>query len=195
MRKKESVKVLDIERIRLTAIREKQSMRTSFRLSRRCIFALSTLSSQLGIKQKSLFELLVEDQRVLENIAKKFVHFKEGEERVVKTFVISRKAFDNLRTISDLYQAPRDALVQYAIERILPLLEQEKKKHQLRKQIMVELDAYQREGEKILVRAEQLLDDNDPFLQKVALSIRNIRQNNRDAQEFIDRCCKIEELD
>jgi hypothetical protein len=48
-----------------------------FKLSQRCILALSALSSQLGIKQKSLFDHLMDDQEILAGIAEKFECFKK----------------------------------------------------------------------------------------------------------------------
>ena len=50
---------------------EKQSVRTTFKLSSELIETLRILSSQLGIKQKSLFDLLLEDTASLNEIAER----------------------------------------------------------------------------------------------------------------------------
>ena len=50
-------------------LRGRQSVRATFRLSEDCIDAISILSVQLGIKQKSVFDHLMEDAQVLKNMA------------------------------------------------------------------------------------------------------------------------------
>ena len=49
-------------------LRGRQSVRITFRLSEACIDAVSILSAQLGIKQKSIFDHLMEDAQVLKNM-------------------------------------------------------------------------------------------------------------------------------
>ena len=50
-------------------LRGRQSVRATFRLSEDCIEAISILSAQLGIKQKSVFDHLMEDAQILRNMA------------------------------------------------------------------------------------------------------------------------------
>lgn len=189
-----SLAVIDVSEIPVLALRAKQSVRATFKLSQRCILALSALSSQLGIKQKSLFDHLMDDQEILAGIAEKFECFKKDEKRITKTFVISRKTLNNLEKISAGYQTPRDALVQLSIERVMPLLALEKKRYQERKRIMEELQDYQQSGEQLLAHTAQLLDEDDPLLEKMAFMMKNIRKSCHDAQQFMSRCCKMEEI-
>jgi hypothetical protein len=49
-------------------LRGRQSVRATFRLSEDCIDAISILSAQLGIKQKSVFDHLMEDVQILKNM-------------------------------------------------------------------------------------------------------------------------------
>ena len=193
-KRKISLTVPNVSEIQFLAIKAKQSVRATFKLSQRCILALSALSSQLDIKQKSLFDLLMDDREVLTGIAEKFECFDAGEERIAKTFVVSRKTLENLKEISADFQIPRDALVQCSVERVLPLLDREKKKYQIRKRIMERLDDYQRMGEQILDYSAQQLDEDDPFLEKVELLMKNIRKNHYNARQFMRRCCKMEEI-
>jgi len=77
----------------------KQSVRATFKLSAECINAISILSAQLGIKQKSLFDHLMEDSDLLASIARQADPDKlQRESRIQKTFVISRKSLSILRT-------------------------------------------------------------------------------------------------
>ena len=50
-------------------LRGRQSVRATFRLPPPIIELLSIAANQLGIKQKSLFDQLVEDREVLEQVA------------------------------------------------------------------------------------------------------------------------------
>ena len=52
-------------------LRGRQSVRATFRLSEDCIDAISILAIQLGIKQKSIFDHLMEDDQVLKQVPKK----------------------------------------------------------------------------------------------------------------------------
>jgi hypothetical protein len=123
-------------------LRARQSVRTTFKLSEKSIDALSILSGQLGIKQKSLFDHLVEDTKALKMIAEGFEEFSARSRRVPKTYVVSRKSLENLERISLQYDTPRDALVEYSIERILPLIEREKEKHRIRKTLKSDVEKF-----------------------------------------------------
>ena len=51
-------------------LRGKQSVRATFKLSARAIEAMSIVAVHLGIKQKSLFDHLIEDMQSLKLIAR-----------------------------------------------------------------------------------------------------------------------------
>ncbi|MEE4603191.1 MAG: hypothetical protein V2J65_18055, partial [Desulfobacteraceae bacterium] len=111
-------------------LRGRQSVRATFRLSEACIDAISILSAQLGIKQKSIFDHLLENAQVLKSMASELENTKfDRHERIQKTFVISRRSLSFLDTISSKHNAPRDALVEYSVRRLLPIIAKERKKH------------------------------------------------------------------
>ena len=58
----------DMSMLRPTTLdlRGRQSVRATFRLSEACIDAISILSAQLGIKQKSIFDHLLEKGKIME---------------------------------------------------------------------------------------------------------------------------------
>ena len=97
-------------------LRGRQSVRTTFKLTQRSIHALSILAGQLGIRQKSLFDYLIDDIQALRLIAENVKRLEAAEQRVAKTYVISRKALENLEQISTSCNTPRDALVEFSIE-------------------------------------------------------------------------------
>lgn len=173
-------------------LRGRQSVRTTFKLSERSIDALSILAGQLGIKQKSLFDHLIEDKEALRMIAAEFVNVGQVAQRVAKTYVVSRRTLENLEMVSEQYNTPRDALVEYSIERILPLLVREKEKHGKRKMLMEELRDYLRRGTAILARAENDLGDNDPLFLEILNMMRSVSACCRELEQCVARGNKIE---
>ena len=112
----------------------KQSVRATFRLSERSIEAISIVACHLGIKKKSLFDHLIEDAQALQTIAKNLSNLKSREfPRIQKTFVLSRKTLNALDRISKSFDTPRDALVEYSIQRLNAVIRAEKDKHEHRK--------------------------------------------------------------
>jgi hypothetical protein len=173
-------------------LRGRQSVRTTFKLSERSIEALSLLAGQLGIKQKSLFDHLIEDTRALTLIAKDFEEFGSRFERVAKTYVISRKTLENLENISMRYDTPRDALVEYSIERILPLLAREKEKHKKRKVLATDLHDYLQEGLAMLKQAEEQLGGDDPASRELYQMVRAVNKCSENVDAMVARGSKIE---
>lgn len=176
-------------------LRGRQSVRTTFKISERSIEALSILAGQMGIKQKSLFDHLVDDARILKMIAREYGKENTVERRrVAKTFVISRRSLENLEQISSSYNTPRDILVEFSIERILPLLEQEKEKHHVRKQIAAELTEQLKRSLQLLERAELELGEDDPLVLEMRSMVRSGETGLGRILSFIKKGRRIEEF-
>lgn len=173
-------------------LRGRQSVRTTFKLSERSIDALSILAGQLGIKQKSLFDHLIEDTQALKLIASEFEEFGRKTQRIAKTYVISRRTLENLEKVAVQYNAPRDALVEYSIERILPLLLREKERHSKRKLLLAELREYLQAGSAILARAERELGQEDPVFLEIASMIRGVANCCQEVGQCVAKGNKIE---
>ena len=115
-------------------LRGRQSVRATFKLSNNCIDAISIVSKQLGIKQKSLFDHLLQDLEALNTIADQVRNAKlQSPNRVQKTFVISRSTLLSLEEVAHEFNASRDALIEYSIQRLLPVIKRERKRHLRRK--------------------------------------------------------------
>lgn len=175
-------------------LRGRQSVRTTFKLTERAIDALGVLAIQLGIKQKSLFDHLMEDIEALQHIAKEFDTFDHKVQRVPKTYVISRKTLENLERISLQYGTPRDALVEFSIERILPLLEKEKIKHEKRKEIEGDLQQYLKEGLVLMNRVQESLGEDDPVFREILSMMRHVNNCSDNIADLVARGRKIEEF-
>jgi hypothetical protein len=177
-------------------LRGRQSVRATFRLSEACIDAISILSAQLGIKQKSVFDHLMEDDRVLNNMARDLENIKfDRHERIQKTFVVSRRSLSFLDMISRRHNAPRDALVEYSVRRLWPIIENEREKHQKRKALLAKIANHYAEGEKFLVAAEKDLGPDDPVVDKLSTTMAVYRNALAAIDSFIERGKIIEEFE
>ncbi len=175
-------------------LRGRQSVRTTFKLSERSIHALRILASQMGIKQKSLFDHLMDDMQALRVIAKEIEEYETKEHRVAKTYVISRKTLEVLELVSSKYQTPRDALVELSIERIFPLVKKEKEKHEQRKIVVEELHHYLSKGSEILAKAEKRLGADDPVFLKILSMLRAVEHVCCDVGSFVDKGKRMDEF-
>lgn len=169
-------------------LRGRQSVRATFRLSEDCIDAISILSAQLGIKQKSVFDHLMEDDQILKKMASQLENMEfDRHDRIQKTFVISRRSLSYLDTISSKHNAPRDALVEYSVRRLLPIIAKEQKKHEKRKQLLADLADHYSGGEKLLSKAEQLLGKDDLIVNKLQTSMVAYKNAYEDIINFIEK--------
>ena len=159
----EETKGISLPKTFTSDLRGRQSVRATFKLSEGCIEAISIVAAHLGIKQKSLFDHLIEDARSLSQIAREVESEKfHTLSRVQKTFVISRRTLSSLDEISKRFEAPRDALVEYSIQRLLPVIDQERERHRRRKEILGDMNQHLADGLKILKKSKSLLGEEDP---------------------------------
>ena len=174
-------------------LRGRQSVRATFRLSENCIDAISILSAQLGIKQKSVFDHLMEDIQILKNMASELENTEfDRHKRVQKTFVISRRSLSYLDTISSTHNAPRDALVDYSVRRLLPIIANERKKHEKRKDLLSDISNHFADGQKLLSKTEKMLGVDDLIVNKLPTAMSVYQNVLDDITNFIERGKVIE---
>jgi len=174
-------------------LRGKQSVRTTFKLSARTIDAVSIVATHLGIKQKSLFDHLIEDMESLSEIADK-VHESVARDRkgVQKTYVISRKSLHCLEQISKEYGTPRDILIEYSVRRLLPIINREREKHDNRKNIRDDLRRYTDAGRRLLDGASRSLGEDDPVWVKLRAAVATVENAYREIDTFVEKGSIIE---
>jgi hypothetical protein len=176
-------------------LRGRQSVRATFKLSARAIEAMSIVAVHLGIKQKSLFDHLIEDVQSLKLIAREI----ESERfialnRIQKTFVISRKTLSSLDETSRRFNAPRDALVEYSIQRLMPVITRERKRHRKRKEILSDMNEYLENGLEILQKSTALLGEEDPVSIRLSAAIKSLANAQSHVNAFVERGEIIEEF-
>jgi hypothetical protein len=153
---------LDNVEISFDELKKKQSVRATFKISQESIDLLGVIAGQLGIKQKSLLDQLMEDTLLLARLARETDSVRENHTpRRQKTFVISRSSLLSLNIISKKQNISRDVLVEISINRLLPMIEAELKKHIIRKNILKEMKNHLKLGENLQQKAQKLLGEND----------------------------------
>jgi len=176
-------------------LKGRQSVRTTFKLSPRSIDALSLLAGQLGIKQKSIVDHLIDDTQALHALAREAVQrTRTADDRVAKTYVISRRTLESLERVSKRFQTPRDILVESSIERIMPLLREEKRKHQQRKRLQDRLQQLLHASKELLEQADAVLDADDPVADHIVLMARTVQNGCGEVGQIIERGRRLEDF-
>ncbi len=170
---------LNNKEITFDELREKQSVRVTFKLPEETIDLLGVIAGQLGIKQKSLLDQLMEDTSLLARLAQESEHIEQDQvARRQKTFVISRSSLRSINDLAKKENISRDTLVDISIKRLLPIIETELEKHIVRKTIAKEMNNNLKLTEKLLEKTQKLLGENDvlyDLLEKqVSLAEKNI---------------------
>ncbi len=177
-------------------LRGKQSVRATFKLSENAINAITTVSIHLGIKQKSLFDHLIEDMKSLEQIAREITtHEHLQKSRIQKTYVLSRRTLSSLEEVCQNFDASRDTLVEYSIRRLLPIIAGERIKHWKRKEIIMDLEKFMHQEEALLHKAKELLGEDDPVVAELEKTSAVSRNAFHKIQHFVEKGEIIESFD
>ena len=176
-------------------LRGRQSVRATFKLSARAIDVLSIVATHLGIKQKSLFDHLIEDARSLSMIANEIEYEAFGTlDRVQKTFVVSRRTLSCLEETSRKFNTPRDALVEYSIQRLLPVIAKERERHSRRKAILDEINSHVSQGLKILKKARTQLGEEDPVIARFEAAMHSLVNAQSHIEHYVKKGRVIEDF-
>ena len=177
-------------------LRGRQSVRATFKLSAQAIDILSIVSVHLGIKQKSIFDHLMEDDQSLTLIAQE-VDPKQVNalERIQKTFVISRKTLRALEEAAKQFNTSRDVLVELSIQRLLPIIYREQQKHEKRKKILNEINHFLDKGATLLEEFESDLGKDDPVSAEFKRAIDVLRDARTHIGAFVVKGQMIERFD
>jgi uncharacterized protein (UPF0147 family) len=179
-----------------SGLRGRQSVRATFKLSSGCIEAISIVAAQLGIKQKSLFDHLAQDSESLNAIAREVQNARvRSANRVQKTYVISRKSLSLLDEISQAFNAPRDALVEYSVRRLLPVIDNEQKKYERRKAAFAAIRRHFNQGRRLMENMLDELGQDDPVADKMVSVMENYAGAVKSIETFLKRTSGIEDFD
>lgn len=179
-----------------SGLRGRQSVRATFKLSSGCIEAISIVAAQLGIKQKSLFDHLAQDSDSLNAIAREVQNARvRPGNRVQKTYVISRSSLSLLDEISRAFNAPRDALVEFSVRRLLPVIDKEQKRYEMRKDAFSGIQRHFDKGMQMLEQMSDQLGEDDPVVARLASAMDTYAVAARAIAAFLERTRGIEDFD
>jgi hypothetical protein len=185
--------VYDTE-ISFDELRKRQSVRATFRLPQEIIDLLGVIAGQLGIKQKSLLDQLVEDTSLLIKLARETEPDPDDRTtRRQKTFVISRSSLRSINDIAKKQQISRDTLVEISIKRLLPIIEIELEKHIIRKTILKEMKNYLKIGEQLREKAQKLLGKDDVLYDMLEKQVSLAQKNIMTVDTIIEKGMPMED--
>lgn len=149
-----------------------QSVRATFRLPRQTIRTITVVAAQLGIRQKSLFDHLLDDVENLAAVADEIEASGAGEEeRIQKTYVVSRKTLAQLENICRTRRASRDVLIEYSVRRLAPVIEKEQEKQKQRRAVAVEFRDLLQRYRRLFEKSDELLGREDPVHDRLAAAL------------------------
>jgi len=181
--------------ITLTAddVIRKQSVRATFKLPQQSISLLCMVAKQLKVKQKSLFDQLIDDPAVLRQVileAKDFV--QDDRERQQKTFVISRNSLASITQTAKQANIPRDLLLEISICRLMPIIEKELERQRKMKDIVVDMQKHLEQGEEILAKADALLGSDDRLCEMLEKQLQMARRDIAEIETHIEQGAAME---
>jgi hypothetical protein len=178
------------------ALKGKQSVRTSFKLSEACIHAITIVATQLGIKHRSLFDYLIEDTELLQSIAGEIVNGDSlGDHGIQKSYIISRESLSALDRLCEKLKISRDALIERSVRRLLPIIEKEIESHRRRKRIFELVDSHCQDGRKVLDQIKESVGVDDPIYKAYLSTVASCKQVKTQIHGIISRGKVIEGFD
>ena len=111
-----------------------------------------------------------------------------------KTYVISRKSLYSLDEVSKNHNAPRDALVEYSVQRLLPVIINEQKKHAARKKIMADITRHFSDGQILLEGFEKILGHEDPLSARLETLMTHYQNTYNGMLDFMEKGKTIEDF-
>ncbi|MGD9188462.1 MAG: hypothetical protein PVI89_09635 [Desulfobacteraceae bacterium] len=174
-------------------LRGRQSVRATFKLTSDCIDAIGIVAAQLGIKQKSLFDHLFQDTDTLSSIARNVKNAQlRAAGRVQKTYVMSRSALLQLEEIARHFNAPRDVLIEFSVQRLLPIIANERKRYRKRKEIFRQIQQHLEQGRRLLKTAYAELGEDDPLTDRLTAAMGVYESANKQIAAVMEKGKDIE---
>jgi len=187
---------LSLPKMSSTALKGKQSVRTSFKLSDGCIQAINIVATQLGIKHRSLFDYLVEDTDSLEALAKEIIDKEPTKNKgTQKSFIISRGTLQVIDSLCEKLKISRDTLIELSVRRLLPIIEKEVAGHRKRKELFELVNKHYQESKKVLDSIKKSVGKEDPAYRAYQTTVATCKQVKNRFDDIISKGKVIENFD
>lgn len=166
-----------LDRVSRTSLSDKQSVRTTFKLSESSNNAIDWLIKTNNLKPKEVFDLMFSNENLvdfaIEAARKKGKSSSTKQTR--KTFVISKRVLRLLNRHSKKHKLSRDLIVESLILVFKTLLEKhaEEEKQEEEEALPIILDFWTK-AESVEKQLKDLLEDDNPILDRFGLVIVEI---------------------
>jgi len=157
-------------------IKERQSVRTTVKLSPDAFDALSWLSDYWGLPQKEIIDFALQEveQLLASQDSAKVVEIAKAQlnsESKRKTLVMSQNSRERLNRLADSYDAPRDDWLALGISLVKILTEKRIEKHE---RVLGKIQAYLEEGRKLEGEIRNVVGSNDPVYEGFGLAVTSL---------------------
>ncbi|PIE28272.1 hypothetical protein CSA57_14720, partial [candidate division KSB3 bacterium] len=92
------------------------------------------------------------------------------------------------------YNAPRDALVEYSIKRLLPVIDQELEKHRIRKQMAAKTRELLTQGNGLLREMISSLGKDDPVSSQFLTAMQTLVEAHRKMETCVEKGEELEDF-
>ena len=166
----------------------KKSVRATFKLHPTAIELPITIASQLGLKQKSLFDYLMEDQGALNALAASVSPDKAlTGKRIQKTFVVSQRSLDALEDATMDSNASREDLNERSIQRLLPVLEKEQRRQRRRAKAFLMIQKHFKQGKALMINVEEMVGEEDTLYQSLTAAMLVYAEAYGEMKNLVDK--------
>lgn len=173
----------------------KKSVRATFKLRPEAIEMLSLLAAQLGIKQKSLFDYLMEDEKALNAIAESLpADTTKNGERIPKTLVVSQRSLRTLDIVTKHTPASRNVLIEQSIQRLLPVFEKERERQDKREEAFTKIKDHFSQATGLLDKIEQQLGKEDTLYSLLEPAMRQYAKAFAEIKKWVEKGKRISAL-
>lgn len=175
------------------SLKLRQSVRTTFKLPEEVISLLGLMADQLGLKQKSLLDQLVEDTDLLEELIEEAgLHSTETAARLPKTYVLSKSSLQAINNLAKRSKISRDTIIEVSIRRLTPLIETERLKHLERKKILYKMKKQLAQEEALRNEALNLLGRDDQLFLLLDKQLELAKKNLTLADDQVTKGADLE---
>jgi hypothetical protein len=174
---------------------KKQSVRATFKVSPEFIQMFRSLAAVLQIKQKSLFDLLLEDEQSLHAVAKTIKPDRLAKDgRIQKAYSVSKKSLLLLEAVSKRFGISRDDLLEGSIRRLLPIIAKERARQDKRERAYAMLGAHLDQTTELLNNVKRLVGKDDPIFESIQAVVSAIQNACIDIEKWVAKGRRITEL-
>lgn len=183
------------KKVSMGTLKGMQSVRATFTLPQNTIALLSIVANQLGIKQKSIFDHLVENRQILYQIAEEARDYQpKPKQRKQKTFVLSKNSLTILDAFAKEFKLPRDVVVEFSIKQLYPVVAEEKERHENRKILLKDMEGYRKASGQLLEKVKQLIGEDDPVSTQLEYIFNLYDKNIEELRGSIEKGKCVEEF-